>query len=151
MRDAGTEGPYELAHARVFLAPRDEVFAAWTDPRRLALWWGPAGFRTTIHAFDCTTGGRWLYTMHGPDGTDYENEMVFADIQAPERIVLEHKGAPPFRIFASFEDLGERTRLTFRQVFESEAALHAVHAYAKPANEQSLGRLGATLEGQAPA
>jgi len=45
-----------------------EVFAAMSDPVRIARWWGPAGFTSTIHELELFPGGRWLLTMHGPDG-----------------------------------------------------------------------------------
>ncbi|MCC7248065.1 MAG: SRPBCC domain-containing protein, partial [Lysobacter sp.] len=57
-----------------------QVFAAIADPRRIATWWGPDGFTNTIHTFEFVEGGRWLLTMHGPDGKDYPNESRFLRI-----------------------------------------------------------------------
>ncbi len=54
-----------------------QVFAAMRDPVRVARWWGPDGFTNTIHTFDFQPGGRWLLTMHGPDGTDYPNIATY--------------------------------------------------------------------------
>ena len=51
-----------------------EVFAAFSDPLRVARWWGPDGFRSTVHQHDMHVGGRWRLTMHGSDGKDYLNE-----------------------------------------------------------------------------
>lgn len=60
--------------ARRIEARASEVFAAIAHPARLAHWFGPAGFRNTIHAIDLRAGGPWRHTMHLPDGRDYENE-----------------------------------------------------------------------------
>jgi uncharacterized protein YndB with AHSA1/START domain len=60
--------PRALIATRIFDAPRAPVFEAWTDPTRLAQWWGPYGFTTTTRAFDLRPGGVWRFVMHGPDG-----------------------------------------------------------------------------------
>ena len=59
-----------------------QVFAAMSDPARVARWWGPDGFKNTIHQFDFRPGGSWLLTMHGPDGKDYPNESRFTRVTA---------------------------------------------------------------------
>ena len=63
---------------RIIDAPLDKVYRAWTEPRHLAEWWGPNGFTNTFYIFDHQPGGRWVYTMHGPDFVDHiENEATF--------------------------------------------------------------------------
>src|SRR4051794_29231769 len=77
----------EIVFSRVFDAPRELVWKAWTEPHHVTKWWGPNGFTTTIHEMDVRTGGTWHHTMHGPDGTDYPNKSIFVEVVKPERIV----------------------------------------------------------------
>ncbi|HEX5433219.1 MAG TPA: SRPBCC domain-containing protein, partial [Candidatus Angelobacter sp.] len=56
----------EIVVTRVFDAPRELVWEAFTDPAQVVLWWGPKGFSTTIHEMDLRPGGVWRHTMHGP-------------------------------------------------------------------------------------
>src|SRR4051794_12623895 len=88
----------EIVATRVFDAPRELVFKAWTDPEHLAQWWGPTGFTNTFHEFDLRPGGVWRFVMHGPDGVDYKNENVFVEIVKPERIVFDHVSGPKFQV-----------------------------------------------------
>ena len=69
----------EISITRLFDAPRELVFEAWTDPEQVVQWWGPHGFTTTIHEMDVRPGGVWRFIMHGPDGTDYDNRVVFEE------------------------------------------------------------------------
>ena len=79
------QDPRSIIGTRVFDAPRDLVFSAFTDPKHLAQWWGPDGFTTTTSAFEFRPGGVWRFVMHGPDGRDYQNRITFDEIVAPER------------------------------------------------------------------
>lgn len=111
--------------SRVFDAPRELVFAAFSDPKHLAQWWGPNGFTTTTHSFEFQPGGAWRFVMHGPDGRDYQNRVIYDEIVPPVRIVYRHSGdddVEPVRFITTvtFEDLGHsRTRLTLRGTFPS--------------------------------
>jgi uncharacterized protein YndB with AHSA1/START domain len=89
----------EIVSTRLIDASRDLVFKAWTDPHHLVQWWGPKGFTNTFHEFEPRPGGRWRFVMHGPDGRDYQNESVFAEVVRPERIVFDHISGP--QLFAS--------------------------------------------------
>lgn len=131
----------EIVTTRVFEAPRALVFAAWTDPDQLRQWWGPRGFSNTFHACEIRAGGQWSYTMHAPNGTDYRNEARFVEITAPERIVLEHTSPPPFRLTVLFDELGSRTKITFRQLFATPAVFDQVRRLALQGNEEMLDRL----------
>ena len=71
------EADNEITSSRVFNASRERLYAAFADPAQVAVWWGPAGFTNTIHDFDLRPGGKWLFTMHGPDRGNYQNECVF--------------------------------------------------------------------------
>lgn len=135
----------EIITTRLFDAPIDMVWRAWTDPVHLQAWWGPKDFRNTFHSFDFRPGGAWSLVMHGPDGTDYPNECVFVEIARPDRIVLDHVSAPRFRITATFEDLGTQTRMVFRQTFETAEVCAQVRPYAAPGSAQMLERLAERL------
>lgn len=117
--------PRSIIGMRVYDAPRELVFAAFTDPKHLAQWWGPNGFTTTTKAFDFRPGGVWRFVMHGPDGRDYENRITFDEIVRPERIVYHHggDGVEPvqFNTTITLEDLGGKTRLTWRGDFPTAA------------------------------
>ena len=120
--------PRAMVGQREFAAPRDLVFAAFTDPRHLAQWWGPNGFTTTTLSFDMRPGGVWRFVMHGPDGRDYQNRITYEEVVAPQRIVYRHGGGDDvepvqFRQTITFEDLGgRRTRIVWRGDFPSAAA-----------------------------
>lgn len=58
----------EIVATRILDAPREVVFRAFTDPDRLAHWWGPKGFTNTFHQFDPRPGGKWRFVMCGPAG-----------------------------------------------------------------------------------
>ena len=123
--------PRSIIGTREFDAPRELVFSAWTDPKHLAQWWGPNGFTTTTHSFDFRPGGAWRFVMHGPDGRDYQNRITFEEIVPPERIVYRHGGGNDvepvqFRQTVIFEDLGNRTRITWRGDFPSAAERNRV-------------------------
>lgn len=94
--DEGVISDREIVMTRVFDAPRELLFAAWIDPRHVARWWGPKGFRNTIHEMDARPGGVWEFVMHGPDGVDYRNRSIVLEIVRPERIVLSHLSGPRF-------------------------------------------------------
>lgn len=114
-----------LITTRVFAAPRELVWTAWTKPEHLAHWWGPIGFSTTTHAFDFRPGGVWRFVMHGADGRDYQNRITFDEIVKPERIRYRHGDEVELVRFcttARFEDLGgSHTRLTLHAVFPTVA------------------------------
>ena len=143
----------EILITRIFDAPRELVWDAWTDPKQVVQWWGPNGFSTTIHEMDVRPGGMWRLTMHGPDGTDYPNLSTFIEVVKPERIVYSHgggtKGRPgaQFEATWTFEAQGDKTRLTMRSVFASAAARDLiVKTYnAIEGGNQTLSRLGEQL------
>jgi uncharacterized protein YndB with AHSA1/START domain len=140
-----TTGDREITATRIFDAPRDLVWRAFTDPDHLKHWWGPTGFTNTFHSFDFKEGGLWRFTMHGPDGTNYENENRFIKIDWLERIVIDHLCAPLFRATMTFEDLGEKTRLTFHQQFETAEIYQWIKPIAMPGLTEMLERLAARL------
>jgi uncharacterized protein YndB with AHSA1/START domain len=111
----------EISSVRTFRAPRALVWQAWTDPKHLERWWGPIGFTTTTKEFDLRPGGKWLHTMHGPDGTDYRNDIEFTNVVEPERIEYDHGPSPIFHTTVTFEESGENeTQLSMRAVFPTK-------------------------------
>jgi len=140
----------EIVSARVLNAPRERVFAAWTEPAQLARWWGPKGFRNTFHEFDLRPGGVWRFTMHGPDGVDYPNKSVFVEIVRPERIVFQHlEPIHTFRATASFSKQNGKTKVVFRMLFATAAECDKVKGFVVEGNEQNFDRLEALLAGAA--
>jgi uncharacterized protein YndB with AHSA1/START domain len=147
--DTGTGSDREIVSSRVVDAPRERVFAAFSDPDHLVHWWGPTGFTSTFQEFDLRPGGRWRFVMHGPNGADYRNESVFVEMVRPERIVLDHVSGPTFRLTMTLDEEAGRTRLTWRQGFESAAECANVRRFAAEANEQNFDRLQARLAAMA--
>jgi uncharacterized protein YndB with AHSA1/START domain len=147
MNDASKADP-EIVTERLIAAPRALVFAAWTDPAQVAQWWGPDGFTITTHEMDVRPGGHWRFVMHGPDGRDYQNHIVFVEIQAPERIVYDHLSTPKFLSIVTFVEEGGGTRLTLRAAFADPAAYEmAVKTFrAVEGARQTVGRLAAFVE-----
>ena len=140
----------EIVSTRVFAAPRERVFRAFSDPQVLARWWGPDGFTSTFQEFDFRPGGAWRFVMHGPDGADYRNASDFIEVVSPERIVLEHlRPMHRFQMTMTFAEEAGKTRLTWRMVFESVAELERVRAFIPGANEQNFDRLQAQLAAMA--
>ncbi len=146
-------GERELTTIRIFNAPREFVFKAWTDPKHVAKWWGPNGFTTTIEKMDVRPGGEWLLVMHGPDGTDYPNRLSFKEVKAPELLTYAHgaaddAGPDDFQVRVLFEALGPKsTKLTMRMLLASVEALEAVKKFgAVELGHQTLAKLGERLK-----
>src|SRR6187401_852502 len=92
-----------ITTSRLLDAPQALVWEAWTDPAKLAKWWGPNGFTNTITRFEPRVGGRFDLMMHGPDGTDYRNESHFTLVDPKDRLAYRHETAPKFLATAIFE------------------------------------------------
>ncbi len=139
----------EIVATRIFDAPRQLVWDAFTQPQHIAQWWGPRGFTNTIHAMDVRPGGAWTFIMHGPDGVDYNNEITYVEVVRPERLVYVHGPYPRFDVTVTFAEDGGRTRLTMRSIFETAAAREQVveEFGALEGMHQTLDRLGEFLAG----
>ena len=116
----------ELVLSRVFDAPRELVFKAWTDSQHIAEWWGPNGFTTTVQEMDVRPGGAWRFVMHAPDGVDYPNRMEFLEVVEPQRLVAIHSSGEPgdagFEVTVTFtKEAAGKTRLTLRQLYATAA------------------------------
>jgi uncharacterized protein YndB with AHSA1/START domain len=136
----------ELISTRLFDASCEELFAAFSDPRRLTLWWGPKGFRNTFREFDLRPGGKWLFTMHGPDGKEYPNEKEFTEVIPNERVVFRHiSPTHGFWMTITFAPEEGKARLTWQMVFDSELE-EGVREFILNANEENFDRLEADLK-----
>jgi uncharacterized protein YndB with AHSA1/START domain len=114
----------EIHVERVFDAPRERVFAAYTDPQLVPRWWGPRSTTTVVEELDAKAGGAWRFVMRDEDGGETVFRGVFREVTAPERIVqtFEWAGMPGHVSIdtASFEDLGDgRTKVTSTSVFHA--------------------------------
>jgi uncharacterized protein YndB with AHSA1/START domain len=78
----------EFVITRLFDAPRELVFKAWTEPDRLAHWWGPKGFTMLSCTLDLRPGGVFHYGMRSPEGHEMWGKWVFREVDAPERLVF---------------------------------------------------------------
>ena len=131
----------ELVTSRVLNASREQVFRAFSTPDHLAHWWGPNGFTNTFHEFNFKPGGTWRFVMHGPDGTDFQNEITFLEVVLPERVVIKHMNNPKFELTINLKEENGKTRIGWRQVFNTAEERQRIAKYAVDANEQNLDRL----------
>jgi uncharacterized protein YndB with AHSA1/START domain len=144
-----TRADREIVVSRVIGASREVVFEAFTEVRHLSHWWGPEGFTTSTRAFAFRVGGAWDFVMHGPDGTDYQEWVVWTEISPPERIALRHgafDGDPDaFESVLTFTAEGAATRVEMRTTFPTaQLRREAVETYhAVEGGQQTLSHLAA--------
>lgn len=151
---AADEDEKTIVISRLIKAPRELVFAAFSDPEHITNWWGPNGFTTTTHKMSFEPGGKWVFTMHGPDGTDYANMIIYRSITAPVEIVYDHysgeDGPLHFKGHTTFENDAGATRVTLRLMTDSAAKrAEFVKFGAVEGGEQTLARLEAHVAGKA--
>jgi uncharacterized protein YndB with AHSA1/START domain len=122
-----------LVVERVFDAPRELVWKAWTEPEAVMRWWGPKGFTSPACQIDLRVGGRYLWCMRSREGQEYWSTGVYRELVQPERLVCtnsfadaegnpvpaSHYGIPedfPEETLTTltFEELGGKTKLTLR-------------------------------------
>lgn len=139
-----------LQTSRTLPFPPEAVYAAFAQPQLLAAWWGPEGFRNTFETFEFQTGGRWVFTMHGPDGKSYFNSSFFAALVPNQQVVVRHDCAPYFTLTITCKPVPGGTHLTWVQVFDDAGVAQAVVHIVPQANEQNLDRLTQVLTAQLP-
>lgn len=117
----------EIVLSRVIDARREIVFSAWTDPKHLPNWFGPAGFTIETKEIDISVGGLWRFEMIAPDGQRWPSRMQFRRIERPALIEFDH-GADSdddptrFRTTITFDEQGDsKTVLTLRQLHPTKA------------------------------
>jgi uncharacterized protein YndB with AHSA1/START domain len=109
----------EIVITRVFDAPRELVWKAWTDPEHVVRWWGPNGFTNPVCEVDARVGGAWRIVMRAPDGREYPCGGIYREISEPERLVFtniatDKDGNPVIDGFTTvlFAEQGGKTKLT---------------------------------------
>lgn len=138
----------ELIVTRLINAPRELVWEAWTKPEHVKHWWGPDGFTNTIHEMDVRPGGVWRFIMHGPDGMDFPNKIVFKEVVKPERLSYTHSSddenaSDLFEATVIFEKKGNKTNIIMTGIFPTaEERDRVVKEYgAAEGGKQTLRRL----------
>ncbi len=156
----------EFVITRVFDAPRELVWKAFTEPQRMKEWWGPKGVTITKSEMDLRPGGSYHYAMRTPDGNTMWGKFVYREITPPSRMVFvssfsdeaggvtRHPMAPtwPLEMLSifSFEEEGGKTRFTVRwsplnASEEERAAFAAGHASMQQGWGGTLDKLAAFL------
>ena len=141
----------QLITTRVFQAPQELVFEAWTDPEHLAHWFGPDGFTITTEKFELKVDGEWKFMMHGPDGVDYPNLIRFKKIERPELLeylqMSDEHSDDTFYVIVSFSEMDGKTKMVMDMSFKTKEDLdYVIEEFgAMEGQEQTLGRLEAYL------
>jgi uncharacterized protein YndB with AHSA1/START domain len=117
----------QIVVSRLFDAPREVVFKAWTSVEHLSNWFGPNGWSTTTESFDFRPGGAWKFTMDGPDDLHFANYIEFQEIDPPARLTYRHGSGTEddvegMQTTVAFEDQGGKTLLTMTAVFVTKEA-----------------------------
>jgi uncharacterized protein YndB with AHSA1/START domain len=125
----------------------DVLFKAFSQPEHLKEWWGPNDFTNTFYEFNFCNGGKWRFTMHGPDGKGYENESEFETVKENELIVLRHISKPEYKATFSFSSINSNASvLVWEMIFETEKAYEALKEIVAEKNEENLNRLEKEVE-----
>ncbi|MBM9575859.1 SRPBCC domain-containing protein [Leptospira sp. 201903070] len=125
----------EVVITRIFDAPRELVFKAWTDPEHLIRWWGPKNFTSPACRLDLRVGGKYVFGMRSPEGQEFWSTGIFREIVIPEKLVYtdsfaDEKGnqvpashygftgefPEETTVSLTFETVGDKTKLTLRHI-----------------------------------
>jgi uncharacterized protein YndB with AHSA1/START domain len=143
----------EIVMTRVFNAPRELVFKAYTDPELIPRWWGPRRYTTTVDKMDVRVGGVWRFVQRDAAGNMYAFNGAYREIVPPERLsyTFEFEGQPGHILVETviFEEHDGQTKVTVTGSFESvedrDGMLHSgMEAGANESNDR-LAELLATL------
>jgi len=119
----------ELTFTRIFDAPRQLVFKAFSDPEQLRQWWGPQGWSMPVCMIDFRPGGDWSYCIRNPSGEKHwvraryhkivpTQEIAFSDVMVDSQGKVIG-GLPEKHETVTFEDLGSQTRVTMHVRLDS--------------------------------
>lgn len=118
-----------LTVERTFNAPRELVWKAWTEPERIAVWWAPKGWTTSVQQMDVRPGGLWHYCMSGPNGAQSCGKTYYSEVTAPERLVYLDtfvdgagnllEGLPKLNATTEFTEQDGKTTITTRTKFSA--------------------------------
>lgn len=144
----------EIVLSTVIEAPREQVLEAWVRAQHLPRWFGPEGFTVETLESDIREGGRWRFVYVGPDGTRYDNRIVFRRIEAPRLIVLDHgpdqdDDASTFRVTVTLDAQEDgKTMLTLRQLHPTREQRDATVGFgAVELGYQTLAKLARYVAG----
>jgi uncharacterized protein YndB with AHSA1/START domain len=147
--DAVVTADRDLTLMRIFDAPRELVFAAWTEPHHIARWKGPHGFTSTVDKFDLRPGGGFRFCLHAPDGAEHWQRGSFREVTPPQRLVMTHRWerddgtlSPETIVTVTFAAIGNKTKMVFHQAFFETQAARDGH---EDGWRQSFERLAAHL------
>lgn len=113
----------EMRLTRTLDAPVELVWDAINKPEHISQWWGPDGFTITISEMDVRPGGKWNLVMHGPDGTDYPNQIIYKEVIEYKKLVLEYQTTPKHVTTVELEAAGNKTLMKWHMTFESKDQL----------------------------
>ena len=124
-----TPSDREIEMTRLFDAPRQLVFDAFTNPAHVPHWFGPRGWSVPVCEIDLRPGGSWRYVLSGPDGEEMGMSGVYREITPPERIVTtesfdDYPGES--EVTAVFVEDGGKTTLTVTVLYPSKEVRDAV-------------------------
>jgi uncharacterized protein YndB with AHSA1/START domain len=132
----------EIVTTRTVNVPRTTAYKAWSEPNHLKNWWGPAGFTNTFHEFDFKKGGKWNFTMHGPEKGNYVNSCEFTDLEFPSLISWKRYSQPLFQVVVTFEEVNpNQTKITFRQIFDTAKECNKIKPFVADKNEENMDKL----------
>jgi uncharacterized protein YndB with AHSA1/START domain len=126
-----------LGTTRIFNAPIETVWKVWSEVDHLNSWWGPRGFTQTTHKHEFKPNGSWSFIMHGPNGVDYPNEMVYGKIDYLKSIEIHHTTQPKFTVTATFKAVdANRTQVVFANILDDQKVCDSVKDFAIVANQE---------------
>ncbi|HEY3812666.1 MAG TPA: SRPBCC domain-containing protein [Caulobacteraceae bacterium] len=147
----------EILLVRVFDAPRELVFRAWTDPKMLGQWWGPRGFSNPVCEADARVGGKWRIVMRGPDGNDYPHGGEYLEVVPPEKLVMTNALEGDIHPFGesvwtvTFDEVDGKTTVLTRVLCKTRKDRDAMAETGfNQGYGMSLDRLDDILHGRAP-
>jgi len=123
-------GQHKLVLTRIFDAPLDRVWEAWSDRAQMAQWLGPRGYTGEILKMDTRVGGSYRYVMHAPDGTDHRVQGTYREIVPRARLVYSWiwtdsaglPSGPDTLVTVEFAAIGDKTRITLEHALFQTAS-----------------------------
>jgi uncharacterized protein YndB with AHSA1/START domain len=140
------EVPYKVVSSRLFSHSPERLFDIFANEKTLKQWWGPRGFTNTFETFDFRPGGAWRHTMHAPDGSKFDNDSEFIEIDRPHKISFLHKG--PMHVFTltmDFVPRGAQTELIWTMDSQNMGENKEMIGFIEAANQQNFDKLAALL------
>jgi uncharacterized protein YndB with AHSA1/START domain len=117
----------EIVMERVFAAPRELVFKAYTDPNLIPKWWGPRYLTTIVDKMEVKVGGVWRFVQRDADGNEYAFNGAYREILPPDRLsyTFEFEGMPGHIVLetVTFEERDSKTKVTVTSLFQSKEDL----------------------------